>query len=153
MIIPDQAVDIVKRFEGFRPKAYLCPAGVWTVGYGTTSAAGVAEVHAQTTVSEPEAELWLILTLSKFAKKIRPLIRCLMTSNEWAAMLSLAYNIGVNAFRRSSVLRHFNAGEKTRAADAFLLWKKAKGKVLKGLVVRREAERDLFLTASGQAIA
>lgn len=147
MNIPQQAIDLVKEFEGFRESTYLDSVGVPTIGYGTTAAAGLGIVPVPgMTISERQAEKFLVKGLEKFAAAIRPHITREPTDNEWSAMLSLAYNIGPGAFRKSSVLRFHNAGETMRAADAFLLWDKAGGQVLRGLVRRRQRERTLYLT-------
>lgn len=147
MNIPQQAVDIIKEFEGFRESTYLDSAGVPTIGYGTTAAAGLGIVPVPgMTISEKQAERFLVRGIEKFAAQIAPAIKRPMTDNQWSAFLSLAYNIGPGAFRRSSVLKFFNAGETMRAADAFLMWDKAGGQVLRGLQRRRMRERTLFLT-------
>ena len=146
-MINQATVDLVKEFEGFRAKAYKCPAGVWTIGYGTTSRAGVGlEVVEGMEITEAEAEYYLHKGLEKFAVEITGAITKPINENEFGAFVSLAYNIGSGAFKRSSALRYFNAGDKQKAANAMLLWNKAGGTVLKGLVRRREAERKLFLT-------
>ena len=146
-MINQATVNLVKEFEGFRAKAYKCPAGVWTIGYGTTSRAGVGlDVFEGEEITEAEAEYYLQKGLEKFAVEITGAITKPINENEFGAFVSLAYNIGAGAFKRSSALRHFNAGDKQKAANAMLLWNKAGGKVLKGLVRRREAERKLFLT-------
>ena len=147
--IDPRAVALVKEFESFQPDAYQDPVGVWTIGYGTTAAAGVGIApKAGMMITEAEAEEYLRRGLDKFAALIRPKITRPTTPAEFGAMLSLAYNIGPTAFARSSVLRWFNAGDKDEAADAFRLWNRAGGRVLKGLVRRREAERDLFLSTN-----
>lgn len=147
MYINDATVDLVKTFEGFRAEAYKCPAGVWTIGYGTTASAGVGiSPAAGMKVSQAEAEGYLKKGLEKFSEEITPYIKAPINDNEFGAFLSLAYNIGSTAFRRSTALSKFNAGDKQGAANAILLWNKAGGKVLKGLVRRREAEKKLFLT-------
>lgn len=145
-LVPQLAVDLVAEFEGFRSHAYRCPAGVWTVGYGLTSGAvpGVV-VDASTYLTEPMARQCLRHVLDIFARKIASKITVQLATHEWAAILSLAYNIGPTAFARSTVLRKLNAGDRVGAADAFRMWNKAKGKVLKGLVKRRERERLVFL--------
>lgn len=148
-MVPQQAIDLIAEFEGFRSEAYKCPSGVWTVGYGTTNAVRLMKIGPGAVVTEPQARELLRRTLEKFVDGLRPLLTREPSSEQWAAMLSLAYNIGPGAFARSSVLRWFNRGDYERAADAFLLWNKAGGKVLKGLVRRREAERRLFLEPSG----
>lgn len=150
MTINKATIDLVKLFEGLRLKAYKDPVGIVTVGYGTTAAAGVGIVpHIGMTITEDEAETYLMRALEKFALKIRPKITAPINDNEFGAFLSLAYNIGPGAFAKSSALRKFNAGDRAGAANAILLWNKAGGKVLKGLVRRREAERALFLTPVG----
>jgi lysozyme len=140
-------IALVKEFEGLRLNAYQDAVGVWTIGYGTTGMAGVGiSPLAGMKISETDAEMYLRRGLEKFAADIRPAITAPINDNEFGAFLSLAYNIGPGAFRRSSALRKFNAGDKAGAANAILLWNKAGGKVLRGLVRRREAERALFLT-------
>ena len=147
MTINKATIDLVKSFEGLRLKAYKDAVGVLTIGYGTTAAAGVGIVpHLGMTITEAEAETYLMRALEKFADKIRPKITAPINDNEFGAFLSLAYNVGPGAFAKSSALRKFNAGDKAGAANAILLWNKAGGKVLKGLVRRREAERALFLS-------
>jgi len=146
MEINQDTLDLIKEFEGFRAKAYKCPAGVWTIGYGTTAAAGVGiEPKAGMTITEDEAEDFLEKTLEQFGQQIKPAITAPINNNEYGAFISLAYNIGPGAFRKSSALRLFNAGDKAGAAKAILMWNKAGGKVLNGLVRRREAEKKLFL--------
>ena len=146
-MINQATVDLVKEFEGCKLKAYKCPAGVWTIGYGTTARAGVGiEPAAGMEITEAEAEYYLQKSLEKFSTEIAGAITKPINENEFGAFVSLAYNIGSGAFKRSSALRHFNAGDKAKAANALLLWNKAGGKVLAGLVRRREAERKLFLS-------
>jgi lysozyme len=142
-----EALALIKQFEGFRAKAYLDPVGIWTIGYGTTGRAGVGiDPQPGMVISEAQAEGYLLKALQHFAEMIRPSLIGRPTPNQWGAMLSLAYNIGPEAFKRSSVLRFFNSLKFEEAADAFLLWNKAGGKALPGLVRRREAERRLFLS-------
>lgn len=147
MSILKQTIEIVKRFEGLKLKAYKDPVGIVTIGYGTTARAGVGiKPRMGMTITESEAEWYLAKAIEKFYTNIRHLITAPINDNELVAFLSLAYNIGPSAFKRSSALRHFNAGNKTKAANSILLWNKARGKVLNGLVKRREAEKLLFLT-------
>jgi len=146
MQINQDTLDLIKEFEGFRAKAYKCPAGVWTIGYGTTAAANVGiDPVPGMVITEDEAEAYLEATLEKFGFQIQPYITAPINNNEYGAFISLAYNIGPGAFKKSSALRKFNEGDKAGAAKALLLWNKAGGKVLKGLVRRREAEKKLFL--------
>jgi lysozyme len=146
MTICQEAVDLIKEFEGFRAEAYRDAAGVWTIGYGTTAKAGVGIEPSQgMVITKAEAEEYLRLAVDKFAAQIAPMITAPINEHQFGAFVSLAYNIGPSAFRRSSALDEFNDGQVGRAADAILLWNKAGGKVLRGLERRRAAERALFL--------
>ena len=140
------SLDLIKRWEGCKLKAYKCSAGVWTVGYGLTTSAGFIEVGPDTVITQAEADWYLEKTVEKFLAEIKPAITAPINENELGAFTSLAYNIGPTAFRKSSALRHFNDGNKDRVPTSIRMWRKAGGKVVKGLVNRREAEVDLFLT-------
>jgi lysozyme len=149
--INQATVDLIKRWEGFKAEAYLCPAGKWTIGYGITADAGIGVTpRPGMRVTRDEADRHLRKALNRFAGQIRPAITAPVNENEFGAFLSLAYNIGPGGFRGSSALRHFNAGDKAKAAAAIKLWNKAtvngKRQVLRGLVNRREDEVRLFLT-------
>ena len=153
MQINQAAVDLVKEFEGLRLTAYRDAVGVWTIGYGTTAAAGVGIVpRAGLTITEPQADEYLRIALDKFAAKIAPHIRVPVTDNQFGAIVSLAYNIGPGAFIASTLLRKLNAGDYIGASAQFARWNKAGGKVLAGLTRRRAAERALFDTASPQPV-
>lgn len=146
-MINQAGIDLIKRWEGFRAETYRCSAGVLTIGYGTTKAAGVGiDPQPGMRITEAQADEYLRMTVEKFAASISPAITAPINENEFAAFVSLAYNIGPRAFRKSSALRYFNAGDKAEAADAILLFNKSKGRVLQGLVNRRAEERALFLT-------
>jgi lysozyme len=144
-----RGLDLIKCFEGLRTKAYRCPAGVLTIGYGHTSNAGLPKVFDNMTISEYQAEFILRQDLVKFehvvAKALGGTI-AFLTSNQFSACVSLCYNIGASGFRRSSVVRYIHKSDLNKAAGSFRLWNKAGGKVLKGLTRRRAAERDLFLS-------
>ena len=146
-MVNQETLDLIKSFEGFRSKAYIDPVGVVTVGYGTTAMADVGITpQIGTELTRAEAEWYLQKTVNKFSNVIRREITAPINDNEFGAFVSLAYNIGPGAFRKSSALRHFNAGNKEKAANAILLFNRAGGKVMRGLVRRRKAERALFLT-------
>lgn len=153
MKINQAAIKLIKEFEGFRAEAYRDPVGIWTIGYGTTVNAGVGIApKAGMKITEAEATECLWRAVDNFAANVEAALTREPNENEFGAMVSLAYNIGPGAFKRSTVLRQFNAGNTEAAADAFRLWNKAGGKVLRGLTRRREAERTLFLTpAKGPA--
>lgn len=138
---PSQAcVDLVKSFEGFRANAYKCPAGVWTVGYGTTE-----NVQPGDTVTEAEAEELLLNDLTDAAVAIDELVDVPITQRQFDALTSLIYNIGREAFRNSTLLRLLNGGRGIHEVGAqFLRWNKSNGQVLPGLSRRRAAEAVLF---------
>ncbi len=132
---------LIRQFEGCRLKAYKCPAGVWTIGYGWTH--GVKPTDQWT---QAQAEEMLVKGLDQYENAVQSAIGAhSTTSNQFSALVSICYNIGAGNFVKSSMLRHHKAGDYAKAADAFLLWNKAGGKVLNGLIKRRQAERALYL--------
>lgn len=138
---------LIKAHEGLRLVAYKDAVGVWTIGYGHTSMAGAPAVSRGMVIDSAQAEDILSHDLIKYENAvIRALAGRSVTDNEFAAMVSLCYNIGPGNFNKSSVLRYVLAGNKQAAANAFRAWNKAGGKVLRGLVARREQERTLFLS-------
>jgi lysozyme len=145
-MINQAGLDLIKEFEGLRLTAYQDSVGVWTIGYGTTSAAGVGIApHEGMAITQAQAEGYLKAGINKFAGKVLPMLTHPATPNQFAAMVSLAYNIGPGNFAKSSVLRKFNAGDTKGAAASFALWNKAGGKPLAALTRRRSAEAALFL--------
>jgi lysozyme len=153
MQITQEALDLIKSHEGLRLEAYKDPIGVWTIGYGTTSRAGIGvTVSPGMTITEAEAEDYLRRALELFGQKIAPGFKRPPTPNQYGAMLSLAYNIGPGAFLRSTCLKRFNAGDLEGAAEALQWFNKAGGKVWRGLVRRRAEEAELFLSSSTSPI-
>lgn len=147
MIVNQRTIDLIKQWEGCKLTAYEDVAGVWTIGYGTTANAGVGiEPHEGMTITQEQANDLLHKTIDNFAPAVFSRITVPVTSNEFGACLSLAYNIGLGAFAKSTVLRELNAGNKSTAANAFHMWNKAGGVRRKGLMARRDAEVELFLS-------
>ncbi|CAB4156973.1 COG3772 Phage-related lysozyme (muraminidase) [uncultured Caudovirales phage] len=140
-----EAIALIKRFEGFRTDAYLCPAGVWTIGYGTTRWPDGRAVMPGQAISEPDAAKLAADQIADFARQVDALVKVPVNARERGALVSLAYNIGMGAFRDSTLLRLLNEGKKADAAAQFLRWNRGGGQILGGLVARREAERALFL--------
>jgi lysozyme len=132
---------LIEHFEGLRLAAYKCPAGVWTIGYGHTK-----DVKRGQKITPQEADALLMADLYEFEDGVCKAVGLAKTSeNEFSAMVALAFNIGLGAFRTSSVARLHKDGRHAEAAAAFKLWNKANGKVLAGLVTRRAAESELYL--------
>lgn len=147
----DVACTLAKPFESCRLTSYQDPAGIWTIGWGSTFYRNGYPVKEGQTISQGVADGLLAWGMTAAANGVLPLVSG-GSINQQAAMIDLAYNIGLAAFRSSSVLRLFLAGDIYGAADAFLMWDKAHvdGQLveLDGLLRRRQAERALFLSAS-----
>ena len=138
-------LKIVKDFEGLELTAYQDSVGVWTIGYGHTAAAGPPEVYPGQTITEAEAEEILKRDLRLFEKGVRDLVPVSISSNQFSALVSFSFNVGLGALADSTLLRKLNAGEYQGAASEFPRWVRAGGISLPGLVRRRNAERALFL--------
>lgn len=136
--ICDRGLAFIKKAEGLRLEAYDDGGGVWTIGYGHTSGVKKGDV-----ITPGEAERRLLEDLDRHC--IDPLLGCPTSDDEYAAMTSLAFNIGLERFRGSTVLKRHKLGNRLAAANAFLLWKFDNGRIVAGLLRRREAERSLYL--------
>ena len=137
----NSGIDLVRQFEGCELHAYKCPAGVLTIGYGHTG----PDVVSGLVITQQRAVELLQGDLAKFEKAVAAALKVPVTANQFAAMVALAYNIGAGAFAKSTLVKRLNAGKTQEAADQFLAWNKAGGKVVAGLDRRRRAERDLCL--------
>ena len=141
MRISDEGLELVRYFEGFRELAYKCPGGVWTIGYGSTRG-----VQAGDRITADEAEARLLGELYEFGAGVVSAVSAPTSEAELSALVSFAFNVGLGAFRASSVLRFHELGQKRDAADAFGLWIQSGGEILRGLQLRRYAEAELYLT-------
>lgn len=139
-------VDLIKKFEGCRLRAYQCSAGKWTVGWGATGPG----IEAGTVWTQRQADERLAEDLKRFEDGVRSLVREPINDNQFAALVSFAYNVGLNNLRRSGLLKHLNAGRTAEAANQFLLWNRVGSYVIPGLTRRREEERKVFLTPAAQ---
>lgn len=147
MSVNQATLNLIKQWEGCELTAYQDGGGVWTIGYGTTAAAGLGIAPTKgMAITQERAEELLRQGVDKFAAKVDQLITANVNANQFGACVSLAYNIGPDAFAKSTVLRELNAGNKDKAAAAFRMWNQDNGKVVKGLINRRNDEVTLFLT-------
>ena len=137
---PELAADFIEEFEGRKLEAYKCSAGIFTIGVGHTK-----DVKKGDVITNDEATRLFHLDLHSHARGLAPAIKVPVTKNQFIALLSLAFNIGVTNARNSDTVKFLNKHEYQNSADAFMNWKKAGGKVSNGLVRRRSAERELFL--------
>lgn len=150
--IPMEAVALIAEKEGLSLKAYRCPAGVWTIGWGETDNVKPGDV-----CTKEQADRWLCDDLMDRARLVKDMCTEWPSDNQLGALTSLAYNIGLAGLKGSTVLRCHNAGDFDAAARAFGLWNKARDPrtkelvVLRGLSARRAAEMALYLKPDDEA--
>ena len=137
-------VALIKRFEGLRLQAYQDSVGIWTIGYGTTRING-SPVQPGMIITEVQAEKYLSEDLKEFVPLVQRNTRALITQSMFDALCSFTYNLGGGNLSKSTLLKDLNSSKYLDAATGFMLWTKAGGKELLGLVRRRSAEKDLFL--------
>jgi lysozyme len=143
-----EGIDLIKSFESCRLKAYDDGVGVMTIGWGTTKG-----VKRGMVITQEEADRLFEDELDDFADGVETLVTADINNNQFSALVSLAYNIGLRAFGRSTLLKKVNSRAFAAAADQFLAWNKGGGKVMRGLTRRREAERKLFLKPDHSPLA
>jgi lysozyme len=137
----DAGVALIKSFEGCLLTAYQDQVGVWTIGFGSTT-----NVTPGMVITEEEAEERLRDKLTEFEGDVFRYVHVPLTENQHAALVSFTYNLGPGTLHQSTLLKKVNANDMQGAADEFLKWCRAGGKVVPGLQRRRIAERELFLT-------
>lgn len=143
MTISERGLALIMAFEGFFARAYLCPAGVRTQGYGHTAAAGGEPLGGAW--DKDKARRVLADDLSRlYEPGVRAMLKRQPTQGQYDALVSFAFNCGLAALKGSSVLKYFNRGEHAQAAGSFSLWVKGGGKTLPGLVRRRASEALLY---------
>ncbi|MBG0660369.1 lysozyme [Enterobacter roggenkampii] len=142
----DKGIAMIKQFEGCKLTAYQDSVGVWTIGYGWTKPVDGKPIRAGMTIKQETAERLLKTGLVSYESDVSRLVKVGLTQGQFDALVSFTYNLGVRSLSTSTLLRKLNAGDYAGAADEFLRWNKAGGKVLNGLTRRREAERALFLS-------
>jgi lysozyme len=144
MKLSQRGIDLIKQFEGYSSKAYPDPAtggAPWTIGYGTTRG-----VKPGMVITAEQAEKMLRDDVAKFESGVSSLITAPTTQGQFDAMVSLAYNIGLGNFGKSTLLKKHNARCYTCAADQFRVWNRANGKVMNGLTKRRADERQVYMS-------
>jgi lysozyme len=133
-------LDLIKEFEGLKLRAYLCPAKVWTIGYGSTG----PHVTAGKVITNAEAEDLLKEDLARFERAVTGFVTVSLTQNQYDALVSFAFNVGISALERSTLLKRVNAKRFDDVPAEFLKWNRAGGRPLAGLTRRRAAEAALF---------
>ena len=137
--------DLIKHFEGCKLKAYQCSAGHWTVGWGLTFYPDGTKVKEGDVITQQQAEEYFNAVVDDFAKQVDVLVKSNVTANNFSAIVSFAYNVGIGNLKNSTLLKKVNANPKDATIPAeFRKWVRANGEVLKGLVRRRDAEAKLY---------
>lgn len=144
MQLSSRGLALIKEFEGCRLTAYQDSVGVWTIGYGWTRPVDGKPIESGMTIDQATADRLLKTGLVGYENDVLNLVKVKLTQNQFDALVSFTYNLGAHALSTSTLLKKLNAGDYSGAADEFLRWDKAGGKVLPGLVKRREAEKQLF---------
>lgn len=147
MVITNKLKELVKEFEGCSLKAYKCPAGIWTIGYGNTQYENGKAVKEGDIITLERAEQLLEIILIKFIQQVGEIVKSNINKNQKDALTDFAYNCGVGNLRSSTLLKKVNAdpNDKTIRTE-FEKWTRANGKVLNGLVKRRTAEANLYFS-------
>ena len=138
--INQDGLNLIKQWEGLRLQAYLCPANVWTIGYGHTLTA-----KKGMSISEDEAVNLLRGDLAKFQRCVEDAVQVSLNDNQFAAIVSFCFNVGEGAFRGSTLLKKLNAGNFDAVPSELARWNKVGGKVSAGLTNRRAAEAGLWV--------
>ena len=141
--INQDGLNLIKQWEGLRLEAYLCPAKVWTIGYGHTATA-----KKGMSISEAEAVNLLRGDLAKFQRCVENAITVPLNDNQFAALVSFCFNVGEGAFRGSTLLKKLNAGNYDAVSSELPRWNKIGNKVNNGLANRRAAEAGLWVKGS-----
>ena len=139
MKLGERGTEILKYFEGCKLTAYQDSVGVWTIGYGHTKG-----VFDGMTITQEEADQMLLTELEEYEGYIEDMVTVPLTQNQFDALVVWIYNLGPTNFKNSTLLKELNAGNYNAAGQEITRWNKAGGKVLAGLVKRREAEAELF---------
>ena len=135
----ETGLALIKKFEGCELEAYRCSANVLTIGFGR-----IKEVKEGDTCSQEQAEEWLAEELPEYESYINDMVDVDLTQNQFDALVAWIYNLGPTNFKASTLLNVLNAGEYENVPEQIKRWNKAGGKVLDGLIRRREAEALLF---------
>ena len=140
MITGKKGKDIIKYYESLSLTAYRCPAGILTIGYGHTG----KDVYEGMTITNEEADALLSRDLVRTEQGITKYTSVELSQEQFDALVSFAFNVGVGNYRSSTLRMKLNRGEYDSASEEFVKWNKAGGRVLAGLTLRRLSEQELF---------
>lgn len=146
MQISKTGIELIKRFEGLELKAYQDSVGVWTIGYGWTQPVDGKKICPGMVIDQATADRLLKCGVVQYEQGVNQLVKVKITQGQFDALVSFAYNLGLRSLSTSTLLQKMNTGDKQGAANEFGRWVNAGGVKLNGLVMRRAAERELFLS-------
>ena len=145
LTISDEGISLIKRYEGYKTTPYRCPAGLYTVGYGHVIGNGLQLPDEwNRTFSLGEIDELLERDLARFERGVLRYCTVYLTQSQFDALVSFSFNLGLGVLQRSTLRQKLNRGDYDGASKEFLKYTRAGGKVLKGLVRRRQAEYNLF---------
>ena len=145
MKIQSRGLQIIKEFESLKLKPYLCPAGIPTIGYGSTYYEDGTKVTLNDLpITEQRADDVLANISDKFSIQVSKLLKVELNQNQFDALVSFSFNIGIGNLTTSTILKRINEKDFENASLEFAKWNKSGGKVLNGLIKRREKESQLF---------
>jgi len=147
MRVTSKCVDLIKLSEGFSSKPYYCPAGIPTIGYGSTrDTDGKPITMSHPPITEQQAYNLCLATLKTYEDAVNRYVQVPINSNQFDALVDFAYNMGTGALKTSTLLKKLNKEDYVGASEEFGKWVYGGGKKLKGLVTRRQREKELFLS-------
>lgn len=140
MQLSNAGLNLIKKWEGLRLTAYLCPANILTIGYGSTG----SHVKPGMKITEKQAEELLKKDLVRFEQAVNRLVKVPLTQGQYDALVSFTFNCGIQAFKSSTLLKLVNTQSFDRASLQFMRWNKGGGRILPGLTNRRREEIAMF---------
>lgn len=143
--ISKKGLQLISNFEGLRLNAYRDSAGIWTIGFGTTVFPHGKRVQDGDCCTIQQAETYMLHDLARFENAVSKTVQIPLNQHQFDALVSLTYNIGINAFQNSTLVKLLNTGDYFAASQQFDVWIKAGGQTVQGLVNRRAIEKALFL--------
>jgi len=147
MQISEEGLSLIKKFEGCELEAYLCPAGVWTIGYGHTK-----DVKEGDKINKEEAEYLLQEEMIEYEGYVNDFVEVTLQQHQYDSLVSFCYNLGGGSLKKSTLLKVLNDSKYEEVPAQIRRWNKAGGEVLEGLVRRREAEAVMFMGGEWYAV-
>nr|DAW37324.1 MAG TPA: Lysozyme [Caudoviricetes sp.] len=144
MRISENGIEFIRQLESEKLTAYPDIVGIWTIGVGHTGFVDGKPVARGMAITKEKSKEILTADLKRFESAVNDAVKVTLTQNQFDALVSLAFNIGEGAFARSTLVNKLNAGDKKGAAEQFLVWKNAGGRVSQGLLNRRQKEKAMF---------